>query len=301
MVFQKKFSVRLGLHLWRREERGEPLVLSPFLREITGREVELARNPVEPDLHIVSQLDLHRAHTKLIEAGQEPTLQQAFEQLTGGVRALVVSFENFEHPRWIDFGRRLLSSKIPRTSFLPTSIDRRGVRFPYWWNYLDWPAYPRRKNSYKRYGRLYSLERLMEPVPSRGASRRLNRACFVGSYQPDGPRAAILEDVRGKFGLDMYGNAGLNVPSGGKRRVLKRYRFSVGAENSVGYGYDTEKLPEVWDSGCLPVGTLFQSGSDFNPAALSNTEPTVSHHNPLLTRPPDPRPLLDYLDNLIRR
>lgn len=227
---------------------------------------------------------------------QRYSLEQEIRRLTPAENIIVVSFENLQHPAWVDTGRTLLDSRLPRLTSFPQSIDPAGVRFPYWWNYLDWPSFRRQDFSYTRYGELYSLERLMSPLPP-PSQDRFSRACWVGSSV--GPiRGPILGSISDIYGLDIFGNAGRPI-SGPKSAVLEQYRYSVGAENSFGFGYDSEKIPEIWNSGCIPVGAFIQPFSDFNSAALDFSNPENALREPLLLEPPTLDPVFEYLEAVI--
>lgn len=135
----------------------------------------------------------------------------------------------------------------------------------------------------------------MTPLPI--SEGRIDKACFVGSYR-GGPRELLLRQAERQFGLDRFGGSGQKF-DGAKAAVLERYTFCAAAENSFGFGYDTEKLPEAWDSGCVPVGTFLQPLSDFNPLAISPDNPLAAHEHPLLLEAPSADRILGYLQNLL--
>lgn len=235
---------------------------------------------------------LVRSNKSIWNLAKKQSLEQALRRITPAETIIAVSFENLQHPAWSDTGKLLLESGLPRLTAFPTTIDPAGIRFPYWWNYLEWPGLRTNDFPYSRYGKLYSIEKLLSPLPA-PASDRLERACWVGSSV--GPiRQPILNSISNTYGLDIYGAAGRSF-AGPKSAILKRYRYAVGAENSFGFGYDTEKIPEIWDSGCIPVGTFVQPLSDFNPAALDASRPERAFREPLLLRAPDLDPIFDYL------
>lgn len=274
-------------------------VVLDFLRLVSRRPIHLARLENEADIAFVSNLDIDRkswTRGKWTTFRHEPNLEKSVREMTKADKALLVSFENLQHPAWVGLGKLMLNSRIPRLSFFPHSVDPHGARLPYWWNYLDWPQFPRPKATYERYGRLYSLEKLMQPIPkSRG---RLNKACWIGSYISE-PRSSLLRHTETTYGLDIFGTAGRPIVTN-KVQVLEKYRFAVGAENSLGIGYDSEKLPEVWDAGCVPVSPIIQPLSDFNPLALNMNSPEESTRHPLLLKEPNPTPVLDYLARILR-
>jgi hypothetical protein len=273
-------------------------LLNCLLEEVTGRPVRLVADANSADISILTPFDVKRIFRR---AGQRflgnfvsTDLTQAVRKMPLSPRVLFVSFENLQHPAWREIGSAILSSRLPRLTAFPNSIDPAGERLPYWWNYLDWEKFPRPSFQPVRYGRLYSLQKFLEPLPK--TKGRLEKACFVGSYA-GGPRELMLTQAERDFGLDRYGEAGERF-EGPKVSVLEKYRYSVGAENSFGFGYDTEKLPEVWDAGCLPVATFAQPMSDFNPLAIVPGDPSSAYKNPLLLKEPSPKRVLDYLDKL---
>ena len=69
------------------------------------------------------------------------------------------------------------------------------------------------------------------------------------------------------------------------------------AENSLGYGYETEKLPEAWNAGCIPVGYLKCEPSAFNLEAVEgvlNKNSNLKTSINLLKEKPDLKHLFDY-------
>ena len=293
------FRVKIGRQFSARKQKAAPLILNSFIEAVTRRRVLIDGGYEGADLLLLSVLDLRDAveeRRALIDRGDEATLDEVALEMSGGGKVLIVSFENLQHPFWADFGDQLMESNLPRLTFYPNEVDPRGERFPYWWNYLDWPDFPRPRADYKRYGRLYSLEKLMQPVPL--ATGRRERACWVGSYEQTEPRKSLLAFAEKQFGLDVYGRAGKPF-QGPKHEILRQYRYSIAAENSFGFGYDSEKVPEVWDSGCVPVAGFAQPYSDFNPNVLDLRNPTACHSEPLLLNRPSSDRVLEYLDGLV--
>ena len=290
---QKPITIALSPSFQAMASDGTLIVLD-FISKALARPYRVSSSSLPADLTIISVLDLKREFLKKRWTARftpPANMERMARALSQSEKFLVVAFENLQHPAWADFGRLLIDSKVKRLTFFPEEVDSNGARLPYWWNYLDFPDFPRPEATYGRYGRLYSLEKLMTPIPR--ISNRLSRACWIGSYVAE-PRASFLRVADSQFGLDVFGSAGspMHAP---KAEVLSRYRYAVAAENSLGIGYDTEKVPEVWDSGCLPVATFTQPMSDFNPRALNLLEPAQSHRHPLLLSAPNPIRVLEYL------
>lgn len=211
----------------------------------------------------------------------------------GSAKVLFVSHENLDRPYWWNWvGRLLVKTNIPRLTFWPKEIDPMGARFPYWYNYIDWPDYPR-ENLYKRFGRFYKIDELMRPLQAQGD--RFPWAVAIGSHV-DYPRAALLSSVETKLRVDCFGGMGKNF-SGSKLDLMRQYQYAFCPENSCGYGYDTEKLPEAWVAGCVPVGIYLNPFSDFNPAlSCMQDSAKVATSQPLLLR----RPNLAEIESYVR-
>ena len=292
-------EVRVGVSpAFARAAQDGLLIMVEFIREVSGKTPVLYGLDRETDIALISILDLNRFERKRFRRGARKgtdNLRRHVEQISNSNVSLVMSFENLQHPAWAEFAPQLLNSQIPRTTFFPAGVDPTGARLPYWWNYLDWPQFPRPITSYQRYGRLYSLEKLLAPIPK--SRRRLDKACWIGSYINE-PRRSLLRHAESTFGLDVFGAVGAPV-GGPKVEVLEKYRFAVGAENSLGIGYDSEKIPEAWDAGCIPVSSFIQPLSDFNPLALNLSNPEDSTRHPLLLKEPNPAPVLDYLKRIL--
>ena len=197
---------------------------------------------------------------------------------------LFVSHENLDRPFWWKmFGNFLVQSEIPRLTFWPKQIDSRGCRFPYWYNYVMWNEYPRISH-YPRFGRFYKISELMEPLKC--DSSRKDVAVLISSHL-DHPRGELVRAFRKQRDIDIYGGAGLAF-QGSKLDLMKDYKYAFCVENSVGFGYDTEKLPEAWVAGCVPLGVYLNPFSDFNPAVvdINPSDPTSYARVPLLKTEP---------------
>jgi hypothetical protein len=213
----------------------------------------------------------------------------------GDKATIFVSHENLDRPYWWNLiGQFLIQSEIPRLTFWPKEIDPLGARFPYWYNYVDWPQYPR-SNFYKRFGRLYKLSELMTSLPD--SVDRKNRVISISSHL-DHPRKSLLQYVKKYFDVDVYGASGIKF-NGAKIDMMHQYKYAFCPENSTGYGYDTEKIPEAWVAGCIPVGVYLNPYSDFNPEIVGSTLENlgVDRSQALLLRQPD----LTEIENYVRR
>lgn len=214
----------------------------------------------------------------------------------GDAKVLFVSHENLDRPFWWGWvGRYLAESDIPRLTFWPKEIDPNGVRFPYWYNYIDWPSYPR-ENIYERFGRLYQIDELMRPLQVQ--ENRLSYAVAIGSHY-DYPRMALLKSVMKTMQVDCYGDMAKRF-SGSKLDLMKKYKYAFCPENSVGYGYDTEKIPEAWVAGCIPVGVYLNPYSEFNPEIFKKIiNNSFNDDKPLLLKEPDLKEIEEYVRKVL--
>lgn len=154
--------------------------------------------------------------------------------------------------------------------------DRDDVfRFPYWMWHLDWPEL-RGVPDYPRYGMPLSIDRLMRPIcetyPIDQLSSRLNRAVLFSMHLRE-PRKRFYELTSNIIGCDGFGGAfGSDNRKQPKMPLMERYRFSLCPENQIGDGYITEKIPEAFHSGCVPITWCRPDDlqEDFNPRAVIN-------------------------------
>lgn len=154
--------------------------------------------------------------------------------------------------------------------------DRDDVfRFPYWMWHLDWPEL-REVPDYPRYGMPCSINRLMRPICETYSkdklSSRLNRAVLFSMHLRE-PRERFYELTSNVIGCDGFGGAfGNDNRKQPKMPIMEGYRFSLCPENQIGDGYITEKIPEAFHSGCVPITWCRPDDlqEDFNPRAVIN-------------------------------
>ena len=241
-----------------------------IIQKITGKEAKLASNIDDADLvlvypYITSSL-VFKIKWSLSMLGATFHLIDRdkinLRWLLGikNKKALFISHENLNRPYWWNMlGRFLINSDLPRLTFWPTEIDPDGERFPYWYNYIDWPAYPR-NTGYPRFGRFYKLTELCAPLSL--TPNRFDKAIAISSHL-DHPRSALLKSLQSQFQFDIFGSAGSKL-EGSKLDKMQQYKFAFCPENSVGFGYETEKIPEAWIAGCIPIGIFLNPFSQFN-------------------------------------
>ena len=199
--------------------------------------------------------------------------------------------------------------------------NRRDIfRFPYWMWHLNWPEL-RVVPKYNRYGMPLSIDRLMKPIcesyDRAQLESRLNRAVIFSMHLRE-PRKKLYKLTNHAVGCDGFGGAfGKDNRSNPKMPIMEMYRYSLCPENSVGDGYITEKVPESFHAGCIPITWSHPDDlqEDFNPNAVVNLYGLDDDHvtelleevsqagdyyrrlirEPLLLRRPSLSPLVDFI------
>lgn len=288
------------------------IVQSDLLLNIIGRvsqrQVELTDTVKDADLlivhpYIVSELAykfrwlINFFAKRILKSGVAGKNNLRWMLGTGNKKTLFVSNENLDRPYWWNMiGKFLVESDVPRLTYWPSEVDPDGARFPYWYNYVDWPEYPR-PDFYKRFGRLYKIDDLMAPLPV--SRNRKDKAVSISSHL-DHPRKALLKHAQKYIEVDSFGASGTRF-KGPKIELMQQYKYAFCPENSTGYGYDTEKLPEAWVAGCIPIGISINPFSEFNPNVVRDCEEAenVCLNNPLLVNYPTLKKIEEYLCGIL--
>ncbi len=147
-------------------------------------------------------------------------------------------------------------------------------RFPTWMSMFNWSHEGGPAAGAKRLGPAVEIELLMRPL---GAQKdRQVRAVFMSSHLVE-PRRTLLSALRTVMEVDCYGRAFPPQESHGsnrdflKRDVCRDKQFCLCPENSMNPGYYTEKIPEAFACGCIPITWCDSNVShDFNPNAIIN-------------------------------
>lgn len=161
------------------------------------------------------------------------------------------------------------------------------LRLPYWMELVDWSHEDINGNSNPRYGELLSLNQLEKPLGSHFLDRP-RVASLITSHMLE-PRETLFEAVNKcieVIGLGPHYNKKiLNHHESNfiKKDVMKKYAFNLCPENSMYPGYYTEKIPESFAAGSLPISWTDSNVScDFNPLAFINLAPmTAMNFSPL--------------------
>jgi hypothetical protein len=226
-----------------------------------------------------------------------------------------ITGENRDNP--YDLAKKCIGFRLPNNTS--------QVRFPYWQWYLNWQNIEIKK-PYKRFDEVYSISKLMEPI-----SQNFGQIS-IESFRKSPPKAVLITshlkhhrlklyiNCRMAIGCDLYGKKFIPMTKK-KKDLLSSYKISICPENSLGQGYITEKIPEAFLSGNIPVTYCNPSDLilDFNPKAVinlyglsgykirkklkeisSNFEIfTALRNEPLLLTPPCNKPLINLLSKHI--
>jgi len=197
-------------------------------------------------------------------------------------------------------------------------------RMPYWMEMVDWSEEGVTGNQNPRYGRLLDLDRLMQPLGDHFLKRPQIAAIFASHLRE--PRGTLLKAVKAQievkeFGMTFNPNIKNHLESGIiKYDELQNFAFNLCPENGMFPGYYTEKIPEAFMAGCLPITWADNNvRADFNPNAFINLAPMSADgfselgnllhskdslsrftNEALLTNRPALDPLKHFLQNLIK-
>jgi hypothetical protein len=153
-------------------------------------------------------------------------------------------------------------------------------RFPYWMEMVDWSHEGLDGNSNPRFGALLKLDRLEKPLGAQFLERK-RKAILLSSHLRE-PRASCMQALKRSLAVDGFGphfdNSIRDHHRSGflKKDLLSAYAFNLCPENGLYPGYITEKIPEAFMAGCLPITWVDEAMSvDFNPAAVINLKPMM--------------------------
>ena len=154
------------------------------------------------------------------------------------------------------------------------------LRLPYWMEFIDWSSQGIYGNQNPRFGQLLSMEKLLQPLGNEFL-KRPQRAAIISSHLFE-PRKTLFDGLS-RFveveGFGPYFNSKIknhNQSRFIKKQILQNFAFNLCPENSLYPGYYTEKIPEAFLSGCLPIGYTDENVKiDFNPKAFINLGPMI--------------------------
>jgi len=188
------------------------------------------------------------------------------KRMTGGP-AKVVLYHTTENSRYepADF----------TIGFDLSITNERHFRMPLWWASIDWSRHGVSNVPTPRIRKLIDIETLMQPL-GEDVLQRPRRAAFFTTHMLE-PRKTIFSDLSAAIEIDGYGpyfHTRIKDHNGSgifKDDVLKNYMFNLCPENSMYPGYYTEKVPEAFAAGCIPITWADQNvAREFNPGAFIN-------------------------------
>jgi hypothetical protein len=198
------------------------------------------------------------------------------------------------------------------------------IRMPYWMEMVDWSEEGVIGNQNPRFGCLLNLERLCSPLGEDFLNRPQKVAIFASHLRE--PRGTLLEAVKRhievvEFGKSFNPQIKNHTESGLiKFDELQHFAFNLCPENGMHPGYYTEKIPEAFMAGCLPITWVDENvKADFNPLAFINLAPMSENYfsnlgnilhskdillsyaqQPLFLKRPSLQPLKNYLKDVIQ-
>ena len=156
-------------------------------------------------------------------------------------------------------------------------------RLPYWMEQVDWSHEGVTGNQNPRFGELLRLDRLMQPLGQHFLAKP-RRAAFFSSHLRE-PRGTLFRALGQVIPVDGFGpqfDAAVQHHSSSSFRkldILADYAFNLCPENSMYPGYYTEKIPEAFQSDCLPISWVDTNVEvDFNPQAILNLAPMTANN-----------------------
>jgi hypothetical protein len=202
-------------------------------------------------------------------------------------------------------------------------LSDKHLRLAYWMEMIDWSHEGLMGNINPRYGQLLNLERLQSPLGNQFLMRE-QKGVLLSSHLRE-PRASALSALQKLIpvdGMGPYFDKQIKDHHSSdflKKDILVRYAYNLCPENGLYPGYVTEKIPEAFSAGCLPITYVDQFVDvDFNPKAFINLAPMAESGydglaeilqsksrleahagEPLITQKPSLEPLTNFLKNII--
>ena len=201
--------------------------------------------------------------------------------------------------------------------------DERHFRMPLWWASIDWSRHGVCNIPTPRIRNLINIETLMRPL-GEVVLQRPRRAAFFTTHMLE-PRHTLFSELSAAIEIDGYGPyfderiQDHNISNIFKDDILQNYMFNLCPENTMYPGYYTEKVPEAFAAGCIPItwadqniAREFKPGSFINLADFAATgyqdgfKQELRAENvarlvstPLLDKPPDFTGLLRFVERIV--
>lgn len=192
--------------------------------------------------------------------------QLAAERDRRGKWDIYLTAENRDNPT--DLARKCIGFRVPKTAA--------ELRFPYWKWYLTWPGFET-DPPYERFGARLSIDALMRPLaasheaPTADAYAAMSKKAVLLTSHFKRHRRQLWRHTDATLGCDAFGRK-IRPTDLPKSRLLAPYPYNLCPENRAAEGYITEKIPEAFLCGCVPVTYCAPEdlARDFNPDAVIN-------------------------------
>uniref|UniRef100_UPI004047DCE6 glycosyltransferase family 10 domain-containing protein n=1 Tax=Polynucleobacter sp. TaxID=2029855 RepID=UPI004047DCE6 len=201
--------------------------------------------------------------------------------------------------------------------------SKNHLRMPYWMEMIDWSSEGVAGNQNPRFGKLLDLSDLTAPLGDDFLYRPQTAAIFASHLRE--PRRSVLSALKKHIGVAEFGKSfnpkikNHNESDLIKFDELRKFAFNLCPENGMHPGYYTEKIPEAFMAGCLPITWADENiRVDFNPKAFINLAPMAADNfselgellhsknrligyaeQPLLLKMPSITPLKEYLKKVL--
>jgi hypothetical protein len=156
-------------------------------------------------------------------------------------------------------------------------------RMPYWMEMIDWSEEGVSGNQNVRFGKLLNLNRLLQPLGEDFLNRPQKAAIFASHLRE--PRRTLLEALKSQIEVVEFGKSfNTQIKNHSESGLIKfdelqNFAFNLCPENGMHPGYYTEKIPEAFMAGCLPITWVDENvKTDFNPLAFLNLAPMSANY-----------------------
>ncbi|MEL6450469.1 MAG: glycosyltransferase family 10 [Pseudomonadota bacterium] len=177
-----------------------------------------------------------------------------------------ITGENRDNPT--DLAHKCIGFRLPRS--------KAEFRFPYWKWYLTWPGFETTP-PYARFGGRLSIDQMLAPMadsfdaPDRAAFGAMTHKAVLLTSHFKRHRRSLWRRTHAAMGCDAFGRK-VRPTNLAKRDLLAPYAYNLCPENRAAQGYITEKTPEAFLCGCVPITYCHPDdlARDFNPDAVVN-------------------------------
>jgi hypothetical protein len=281
---------------WVEPKKCDLLIIGPF-QNLSKKKLSWCPKPLRPYFSVLNK-----------------NISSAFSSSSNAPLVLFQTGENIRHDH--------VANDFSITFDLGIS-NSHHFRMPYWMEVADWSSEGVIGNTNPRYGRLLNIDRLMQPLGGDFLHRPQKAAIFASHLRE--PRGTLLDAVKRQIDVVEFGKSFnpqiKNHSESGliKFDELQSFAFNLCPENGMHPGYYTEKIPEAFMAGCLPITWADENVKvDFNPLAFINLAPMSLNHfselreilyskntlasyaeQPLLIKRPSIEPLKKFIQEII--